>query len=192
MAKGKNVFTTGDVARICNVAPRTVSKWFDEGHLKGYRIPGSKDRRIPINELVRFMKEHNMPLTSLPVGELRVLLIKSDEKESQKIIEKMSEKVGYSFEYAPNIFKAGIMIQKFSPHVIIIDLDDKKINRKMISETLADDPDTEAIKIIAIKSGAKERSINSLVNDGFDAVISETDNIDNFIRKVEEATALTY
>ncbi|HUU19441.1 MAG TPA: hypothetical protein VMW72_19990 [Sedimentisphaerales bacterium] len=36
MAKGKNVLMTGDVAKICNVAPRTVSKWFDNGQLKGY------------------------------------------------------------------------------------------------------------------------------------------------------------
>lgn len=38
-----NVYTTGEVARICQVAPRTVSKWFDTGRLKGYRIAGSPD-----------------------------------------------------------------------------------------------------------------------------------------------------
>ena len=43
----KKVFTTGQVAKICKVAPRTVSKWFDSGRLRGYRIPGSQDRRIP-------------------------------------------------------------------------------------------------------------------------------------------------
>ena len=36
------VFTTGQVAKICKVAPRTVSKWFDSGRLRGYRIPGSQ------------------------------------------------------------------------------------------------------------------------------------------------------
>ena len=55
MAKGKNILTTGDVARICSVAPRTVSKWFDTGQLKGYRIPGSKDRRIPVAALPSFV-----------------------------------------------------------------------------------------------------------------------------------------
>src|SRR5205823_90621 len=43
----KTIFTTGQVAKICKVAPRTVSKWFDSGRLRGYRIPGSQDRRIP-------------------------------------------------------------------------------------------------------------------------------------------------
>ena len=61
MAKGRKVLTTGNVAQVCNVATRTVVKWFDEGLLEGYRLPGSKDRRIPIAELVRFMKKHNIP-----------------------------------------------------------------------------------------------------------------------------------
>src|ERR1700761_2602404 len=60
--KVKDVLTTGEVAKICNVAPRTVSKWVDSGALHGYRIPGSKDRRIPLNQLIRFMKQHGMPL----------------------------------------------------------------------------------------------------------------------------------
>ena len=55
------VFTTGQVAKICKVAPRTVSKWFDSGRLKGYRIPGSQDRRIPREYLIKFLKEHGMP-----------------------------------------------------------------------------------------------------------------------------------
>ena len=61
----KKVFTTGQVAKICKVAPRTVSKWFDSGRLRGYRIPGSQDRRIPREQLIRFLKEHGMPLGEL-------------------------------------------------------------------------------------------------------------------------------
>ena len=70
----KDVLTTGEVAKICNVAPRTVSKWFDSGQLRGYRIPGSKDRRIPLSELVRFMKEHGMPMEGVVTGRTRVLV----------------------------------------------------------------------------------------------------------------------
>jgi hypothetical protein len=61
MAKADKVLTTGQVAEICNASVRTVSKWFDIGLLRGYILPGSKDRRIPVNELVSFMQEHNMP-----------------------------------------------------------------------------------------------------------------------------------
>jgi excisionase family DNA binding protein len=59
------VFTTGQVARICKVSPRTVTVWFDSGKLRGYRIPGSQNRRIPRDMLIRFLKEHGMPLGGL-------------------------------------------------------------------------------------------------------------------------------
>ena len=65
MAKGKEVLTTGDVAKICHVASRTVQKWFDSGQLKGYLIPGSKDRRIPLKELRRFMRANRIPCDGL-------------------------------------------------------------------------------------------------------------------------------
>ena len=69
------VFTTGQVAKICKVAPRTVSKWFDSGRLKGYRIPGSQDRRIPREYLIRFLKEHGMPLGDLEDEAMAKVLI---------------------------------------------------------------------------------------------------------------------
>ena len=56
----QNIFTTGQVAKICNVFPRTVCKWFDSGRLRGYRIPGSQDRRIPRVQLQRFLWEHGL------------------------------------------------------------------------------------------------------------------------------------
>jgi len=59
--KTKKVFRTGDIAKICSVATRTVQKWFDEGILKGYKLPDSKDRRVRIEDLKEFMDRYNMP-----------------------------------------------------------------------------------------------------------------------------------
>src|SRR4030042_314291 len=99
MAKGKNVLTTGDVAKICNVAPRTVSKWFDSGQLHGYRIPGSKDRRIPVNELIRFMKANDMPTDALSAGKIRVLVVCGEDAASPAMIEALARS-GYEVQTA--------------------------------------------------------------------------------------------
>lgn len=56
----QQVFTTGMIAKICQVATRTVIKWFDSGQLKGYRVPGSKDRRVPRVCLVEFLANNEM------------------------------------------------------------------------------------------------------------------------------------
>jgi len=61
----KAVFTTGEAAAICHVTARTVAKWFDSGMLKGYRIPGSQERRIPREQLVRFLRDNGVPLEGL-------------------------------------------------------------------------------------------------------------------------------
>src|SRR5215212_6303928 len=79
MPTDKDVLTTGQVAKLCNVAARTVSKWFDTGQLKGYRIPGSKDRRIPRTQLIKFMKVHGIPLNGLETGHTRILIVHNDE-----------------------------------------------------------------------------------------------------------------
>lgn len=56
----RQVYTTGQAAKVLCVAPRTVCKWFDQGRLRGYRIPGSKDRLIPRESLIHFITEHGL------------------------------------------------------------------------------------------------------------------------------------
>lgn len=57
----KMVFTVTEVAKICQVAPATVRHWFDRGLLKGYVIPGGRERRIPRQAFVRFYTDHGFP-----------------------------------------------------------------------------------------------------------------------------------
>ena len=119
----KKVFTTGQVAKICKVAPRTVSKWFDSGRLKGYRIPGSQDRRIPREQLIRFLKEHGMPLGELEEEEWhKVLLIGTEKLFNDRIKELLPENDDYKFQYANSGFEAGMLAGNFQPDTIIIDL----------------------------------------------------------------------
>ena len=119
----KKVFTTGQVAKICKVAPRTVSKWFDSGRLKGYRIPGSQDRRIPREQLIRFLKEHGMPLGELEEEEWhKVLIIGAEKLLIDRVKELLPEDEDYKYEIAQSGFEAGIMAESFHPDTIIIDL----------------------------------------------------------------------
>lgn len=61
MKKNANVLTTGEIAKICSVASRTVAKWIDSGKLKGYKVPLSNDRRVLRADLEAFLKEHGFP-----------------------------------------------------------------------------------------------------------------------------------
>ncbi|MFC1724592.1 helix-turn-helix domain-containing protein [candidate division KSB1 bacterium] len=61
----KVALTTGEVSKICNVSQKTVIKWYDDGLLEGYKIPGTKDRRVPIKSLNEFIQKNNIPISVL-------------------------------------------------------------------------------------------------------------------------------
>ena len=192
MAKGKNVLTTGDVAKICNVAPRTVSKWFDTGQLKGYRIPGSKDRRIPVSELIRFMKAHNMPAPTLPVGKIRVLIVNSNEDAASALADTLQTKGDYEVETAGSNFETGAVALKFAPHVVLVSLLAEAIDAAGICKSIRADEDLQTIKILAIANKLSDSESAALLQKGFDGNISNSDDITEVIKKIEDATAIIY
>jgi excisionase family DNA binding protein len=192
MTKGKNVLTTGDVARICNVAPRTVSKWFDSGQLKGYRIPGSKDRRIPVSELIRFMKVHNMPAAVLPVGKIRVLVIDSNGDAALALADLLRTRADYEVKTVTSNFETGIVTQKFAPHVLMINLLAKDIDATEICKNIRATEDLQTIKVIALANQLSDSEADALLQKGFDGYISNPPDPTEVIKTIEEATAIIY
>jgi len=192
MAKGKNVLTTGDVAKICNVAPRTVSKWFDNGQLKGYRIPGSKDRRIPVSELVRFMKMHNMPTAALPVGKIRVLIADSNDKTASALTDVLQSEGDYEVQTVQSNFGTGAVVQKFAPHVLLVSLLAENIDAMSICKYIRTNEDLRTIKIIALVNQLSDSESEALLQKGFDGYVPYSADGTEVIKRIEEATAIIY
>ena len=192
MAKGKSVLTTGDVAKICNVAPRTVSKWFDSGQLKGYRIPGSKDRRIPLNELLRFMKANNMPTEALPVGKIRILVVDGGEHPAYEMLDALKARGNYEVQVARSSFEVGTAIQKLSPHVVLINLLTSGVDAHSICQSIRSNEDFATVKIIALANQLSSQESAALLQKGFDGHVSNPADAGEVIRKIEEATAIIY
>ncbi len=163
----KKVFTTGQVAKICKVAPRTVSKWFDSGRLRGYRIPGSQDRRIPREHLIRFLKEHNMPLGELEEEGLhKILIIGAEKLFSDRVQELLPIDDDFKYEFASSGFEAGIQAESFHPDTIIIDLAMGRGEALQIATNLRRNSTYEATLIVAL-AAEDEAAPETLVNYGF-------------------------
>ena len=189
MAKGKNVLTTGDVAKICNVAPRTVSKWFDSGQLKGYRIPGSKDRRIPLNELIRFMKQNNMPLPAMPVGQMRVVIVDGNG-DASALVESLKAKTDYEIKVVRNNFETGLTIQKFLPQILLVNLLSKDIDAGEICANIRAAEDLKSIKIIALANPLTAGEATALLQKGFDGFVSRPGDVSEIIQKIEQSASI--
>ena len=163
----KKVFTTGQVAKICKVAPRTVSKWFDSGRLRGYRIPGSQDRRIPREHLIKFLKEHGMPLGELEEeGWHKILIIGAEKLFVDRVQELLPEDEDYKYELANSGFEAGIQAESFHPDSIIVDLAMGRSEALQIAQNLRRNPQYEQTLIVALAS-EDEAAPESLAQYGY-------------------------
>jgi len=181
----KDVFTTGEVARICRVVPRTVSKWIDAGHLKGYRLPGSNDRRVPIENLIRFLKERGMPLRGLEdYLRYRVLLVSVDATFDRLLRESLSKIEDYRFEYASSVFEFGTLVATMRPDVIVLDFSLGRRESIEIVRDLRKDDDYAATLIIGLAS-EDETEPEQLLEYGFNVVFKKPLDVAIIAKRIE-------
>jgi excisionase family DNA binding protein len=164
------VFTTGQVAKICKVAPRTVSKWFDSGRLKGYRIPGSQDRRIPREYLIKFLKEHGMPLEGIVEETLaKVLIVAQDQIFIENLKRELPIEKNFRVEVAASGFDAGIQAESFKPDCIIVDFSIGRTESLQICQNLRKNGGFSEIILIALlpDDGSSVNFDRSCINETF-------------------------
>jgi excisionase family DNA binding protein len=188
--KRKDILTTGQVAQICKVAPRTVTKWFDSGQLKGYRIPGGRDRRIPTSELLRFMKSNNMPTDGLEHDKIRILIVDSDWQLANNTATELRKLPVYDIETAGSGFDAGLIAQKFEPHVILINLMAASIDADHICTNIRNNEDLQTTKVIAFAEGLKQNEIGAVLKKGYDACLTNSSDISEIIKTINQVTSI--
>jgi len=164
------VFTTGQVAKICKVAPRTVGKWFDSGRLRGYRIPGSQDRRIPREYLIRFLKEHGMPLGNLEDEAMaKVLIVAQDQVMVGNLKREMPLERWFKVAVAASGFDAGIQAEEFHPDCVIVDFTIGKAEALQICQNLRRNEQYADVILVALlpDDGSSTNFDRSTINETF-------------------------
>ena len=180
----KTVFTTGEAAKICKVSQQTIIRCFDSGQLKGFRVPGSRFRRIPRDALYRFMKENGIPTDALESGRRRVLIVDDDPAVVELIGEVLASDTRFESRVVNNGFGAGMLAKEYHPDLIILDVMLPDINGQAVCELIRDDPTMADIKIICISGMIEDDKIAELKTSGADDFLHKPLDIDELIRRV--------
>jgi excisionase family DNA binding protein len=188
----KEVLTTGEVAKICNVAPRTVSKWFDSGSLKGYRIPGSRDRRIPSAELMKFMRAHGIPLEGLSSGRTRVLIVDGEKDVVETLQKILTEQTSYEVRASTSAFSAGMECERFKPHVVLLDIHIADADAKAFADSVRKNEQLQFTKIVAMSGKLTDGQSQSLRAQGYDAFLKKPFQVRQVVEAIEAATNLVH
>ena len=162
----KTVFTTGEAAKICKVSQQTIIRCFDNGQLKGFRVPGSRFRRIPRDMLYKFMKDNGIPTDALESGKRKVLLV-DDDVELVELMTKVLEEDGrFEVRVATTGFDAGMMVKEYRPDLIVLDVMLPDINGKEVCQRVRSDSTMDDVRIICISGMVEEDRIQQLRDAG--------------------------
>jgi excisionase family DNA binding protein len=180
----KTVFTTGEAAKICKVSQQTIIRCFDNGQLKGFRVPGSRFRRIPREALYKFMKDNGIPTDALESGKRKVLLV-DDDVELVELMTKVLEEDGrFEVRVATTGFDAGMMVKEYRPDLIVLDVMLPDINGREVCHRVRDDKTLEDVRILCISGMIEEERIQELKLSGADDFLHKPFDIEELIDRM--------
>ncbi len=182
----KTVFTTGEAAEVCKVSQQTIIRCFDSGRLRGFRVPGSRFRRIPRESLILFMKENQIPADALDSGRRKVLIVDDDPEIVELFVDVLERDGRFDIRTAATGYDAGIVTQEFMPDLIILDYMLPDINGNVVCQTLRANPAFEHIKIVIVSGVVNQDEINDLLKAGADEFVKKPFNIEKLIDRIGE------
>ena len=186
----KTVFTTGEAAEICKVSQQTIIRCFDSGRLKGFRVPGSRFRRIPREALIAFMKDNGIPPDSLDSGKTKVLVVDDDPEIVELFVDVLERDGRFEVKTASTGYDAGMITQEFNPDLIILDYMLPDINGNVVCKTIRQKPEFEHTKIIIVSGVVNQDEINELLKAGADEFVKKPFNIEKLIERIGELLAV--
>src|SRR5438874_11070935 len=180
----KTVFTTGEAAEICKVSQQTIIRCFDSGRLKGFRVPGSRFRRIQREALIAFMKDNGIPPDALDSGKRKILVVDDDPEIVELFVDVLERDGRFEVKTAATGYDAGMLTQEFSPDLIILDYMLPDINGNVVCQTIRKNPAFEHTKIIIVSGVMNQDEINDLLKAGADEFIKKPFNIEKVIERI--------
>jgi len=180
----KRVFTTGEAAAVCKVSQQTIIRCFDSGRLTGFRVPGSKFRRIPREELVRFMRANQIPLDVLGSSRKRILVVDDDPKIVELYMDLLSRDGRFEVKTAGNGYDAGLLTEAFRPNLIILDYMLPDINGNIVCTRVRENPNLVDTKVLCVSGVVNPQEIQGLMDAGANDFLKKPFHINELMAKI--------
>lgn len=184
MDKIKDLLTTGEAAEICGVSQQTIIRCFDSSRLEGFRVPGSKFRRIPRENLIKFMRENNMPMDSLDNGRKKILVVDDDAEIVELMVDVLVRDGRFDVKTASSGYEAGIKTEQFRPDLLVLDYMLPDVNGNIVCQAIRSNPEFESTKIIIVSGVVNQSEIQDLLDSGAEDFVRKPFNISELVDKI--------
>jgi CheY-like chemotaxis protein len=123
---------------------------------------------------------------------MRVVIVDSNGESATTLAEVLKAKSDYEVKVVKNTFETGTVVQRFEPHVLLVNLLARDIDAEEICRNIRSDEELQTIKIIALANHLSTGEASALLQKGFDGYVSNPGDVSEVVRKIEEATAIIY
>jgi excisionase family DNA binding protein len=172
MSKQK-LLAPSEAAALLGISPITLSKWARKGMLKAHQTVG-KHRRFTYAEIQRFAREKGLTLFSAYSSPLRVLVVEDDAQFSSFLVEVLANiPAGLEVALALEGFEAGRLVQKFKPHIVLLDIMLPGLDGFEICRQLQADPETRQIRVIAMTGYYTKENIQRILQAGAESCLEK-------------------
>jgi len=182
----KQVFTTGEAAEICKVSQQTIIRCFDSGRLDGFRVPGSRFRRIPRAAMMKFMRENDIPTDVLESGPRRILVVDDEEEIVSLLTEVLGADKRYEVRSAATGYDAGLLTESFRPHLIVLDYMLPDLNGDLVCKRVRESEANAHTKIVFVSGVVAPDEVDRLLEAGADDFIKKPFDITRLIDCIGE------
>ena len=182
----QSVFTTGQVAKICNVSQQTIIRCFDRGLLQGFRVPGSKFRRIPRESLIKFIEGTHCQVERLGSGKALSRAVDDGPDIGESVGEVLQRDGRFDTETASTGFDAGIKTKEFRPDLIVLDYMLPDINGNAVCRTVRSDKSLEHVRIIIVSGVVNREDVRTLLEAGADDFLQKPFDVKELVNRISE------
>lgn len=180
----KTVFTTGEAAKICKVSQQTIIRCFDNGTLKGFRVPGSRFRRIPRENLFNFMRDNSIPTDALESGRRKALVVDDDANLVELITDVLQRDGRFEVRSVNNGFEAGMMVKEYHPDLLVLDVMLPDINGREVCQRVRSDSSMDDVKIICVSGMVEQDKIQDLKAAGANDFLQKPFDVDRLMEHI--------
>ena len=183
-----NNLSTFAIAEMLHVDPGSVANWIDQGLLNAHRTPGGH-RRVLKTDLIKFLREHKMPVPpQLGTTPVRVLVV-DDEAAVAKLIAKAikNKYPDYEIMEANDGFQAGSLIATVKPDVVILDLKMPGMDGYEVCKMIKSQESARHAEIIAMTAFPSPECEKKILACGARVCLAKPLNLDKLLEEVDKS-----
>jgi excisionase family DNA binding protein len=169
------IFTVFQASKHCNVSPKTIINWIEAGHIEAYKTVGGH-RRIKKSDMEDFMRKQGIPIPEeeITTERKRILIVDDDPIIVETLVQALEEEeYDYEIISASDGFEAGLQVNHFRPHLLILDIMMPDIKGYDVCKKIKTNEETKHTKILVLSAYLDDEKFKKMKEYGADLCFSK-------------------